>query len=130
MHYANQYSRYIDFILRWMEASDIPVNTLDLTLSPGVLGRCFNSVDDGYVGIGINVPQAREALLTLAHEVGHWLGNETFGHKKHSYQRERQAVVFGWRALGVVGAQHLFTRAEWMDFHKEDVPDGKPGDEA
>lgn len=112
------HSKYIDVLLRWLDASGVLVNTLDLSLQP-TAGRCFNSTDDGYVGIGINAPQARDALLVLAHEAGHWLGNETFGHKKHGYQRERQAKVYGWRVLGLIGAQQLVTRAEWMAFHKQ-----------
>jgi hypothetical protein len=114
------YSKYIDLLLRWLEASEVPVSTLGFALPVGTRGRCFNTVDDGYVGIVVNVPVARDALLTLAHEAGHWLGNETFGHKKHGYQRERQAQVYGWRVLGLIGAQHLFTRAEWTNFHKQE----------
>jgi hypothetical protein len=87
-------------------------------LPEGTLGRCHNTTVDGFVLIEINAPEARIALMTLAHEAGHWLGNEVFGYKKRSYQRERQALVYGWRVLGLVGAQHLFTRIEWARFHQ------------
>ena len=129
MKEVNLYSRYIEFVLRWLNASDVTVNVHAFHLPEGILGRYYDSRDGRQTHIDLNVPTAREALLTLAHEAGHWLGNEVSGYKKHSYQRERQAVVYGWRVLGLVGAQHLVTRAEWMNFHKEDTPDGKSGDE-
>lgn len=111
------YSKYIDLITRWLHASKVSV-VIQTNWKPGMpYGTCYNTVDDGFVLITLDVPGAREALLTLAHEAGHWLGNEAFGHKKHGYQRERQAKVYGWRVLGLIGAQRLFTRAEWMEFH-------------
>jgi hypothetical protein len=113
------YSKYINILTRWLHASKVPVVIApNTTLPAGTVGRCYNQVDDGFTLIEVDSHCARQALLTLAHEAGHWLGNETFGYKKHSYQRERQAKVYGWRVLGLVGAQHLFTRDEWMKFHQ------------
>lgn len=117
------YSRYIDFVLRWLDASGVSVSTCAFHLPKGVAARYYGSMDNRPAHIDMNVPTAREALLTLAHEAGHWLGNETVGYKRHSYQRERQAKAYGWRVLGLVGAQHLFTRDEWMEFHRENNPD-------
>lgn len=113
------YSKYIDLILRWLRASNVAVNTWATDLPDHVYGRCFNTTVDGEVRIDTNVSTAREALMTLAHEAGHWLGNETFGYKKNGYQRERQALVYGWRVLVLVGAQRAVTRTEWFQFNKE-----------
>jgi hypothetical protein len=48
--------------------------------------------------IFLNESNALEALLTLAHEAGHWLGY-LLDPRQHSYQRERQAYVYGWHVL-------------------------------
>lgn len=113
------FSKYIYAITSWLSACRVPLQMYSTALPNGVGGRCYSKQEDGYVGISVSieVSSARAALLTLAHEAGHWLGNESFGYKKHSYQRERQAKVYGWRVLQLVGAQHLFTRKEWMEFH-------------
>lgn len=118
MSETNKYSRYIDFILRWMSASGVHVDTQDTTI-PEFSGRCFNHKDDGYTLICVNCPTAREALLILAHEVGHWFGNEVTGHKETKDEREEQAYEYGWRALLLVGADAVVTHAEWRVFHEK-----------
>lgn len=68
----------------------------------------------------INEADARGTLLTIAHEAGHWLGYEVFGQRNHSYQRERQAFVYGWRVLMLVGAADVvISRAEWIEEERE-----------
>jgi hypothetical protein len=59
----------------------------------------------------LNASGARDALLTIAHEAGHHIGYLRRP-MKHSYQRERQAFVFGWPVLLAIGAD--VTRAEWI----------------
>ena len=60
----------------------------------------------------INESGARDALLAIAHEAGHWLGY-ALGERSHSYQRERQAFVYGWQVLRMVRAP--ITRDEWIE---------------
>lgn len=48
--------------------------------------------------IFLNEPSAFGAVLTIAHEAGHWLGY-LIDEKPYSYQRERQAFVYGWHVL-------------------------------
>lgn len=112
------YSPYIDLILRWLAASRVQVHQLMEPLPRNAVGVCYNMEDDGVELIEFCAVTAYDALLTLAHESGHWLGNTTFGHKKHGYQRERQAKVYGWRVLVLVGANRVVTRRDWMEFHK------------
>lgn len=60
----------------------------------------------------LNVRDARGALLTLAHEAGHWLGY-LIDEKPHGYQRERQAFAYGWHVLRWFGVP--VTREEWIE---------------
>lgn len=114
------YSPYIELILRWLAASGVPVDTFASNLPPETLGRCYNTVDDGRVHIEMNAPNAYQALLTIAHEAGHWLGNEVFGHKDTSDERERQAFKYGWRVLCLVGADEVVTLDEWKAIHPDE----------
>ena len=115
------YSPYIDRLVKWLNASGVPVELHADYLPDYVRGRCHNLYVDGKVLIEINEPSAREALLTLAHEAGHWVGASVFGYKKLVSTRERQAIVYGWCILELVGARHLFTRKDWIEFHTEEL---------
>lgn len=92
----------------------------------GVTVEKFNP-DLGYSGmyrsetrtIYLNVCNAKDALLCLAHEAGHWLGWQCFGEKPYAYQRERQAVVYGWRVLGLIGATRIVSRQDWIEYHRD-----------
>lgn len=76
--------------------------------------------------IFLNESNAYVALLTLAHEAGHWLGY-LIDEKPHSYQRERQAYVYGWHVLTWFEAD--VSRKEWRaycrgcwEMHKQGTP--------
>lgn len=62
--------------------------------------------------IWVDTSVAKEALFTLAHEGGHWAGYRLHA-KRWSEQRERQAFVYGWRLLQIVGAEAVVARQEW-----------------
>mgnify|MGYP003386270580 CR=1 FL=1 len=73
-------------------------------------------------------PSAKHTLITLAHEAGHWLGYvidpmpKQYRYQRYfgnfvSYQRERQAFVYGWRFLRVLDAD--VTREEWIQEHRQ-----------
>jgi hypothetical protein len=68
--------------------------------------------------IFLNVPNAEAALMTLAHEIGHHVGYILAGHERNaarpSLHRERQAYVYGWRVLRLVGADKFITREQWI----------------
>lgn len=107
-------SDYIDRLIRWLTLSGARVEpfALDLPFEGGLYRSETREVF-------LNVPSARSALLTLAHEAGHFLGYEVFGEKRESYQRERQAFVYGWRALVLVGADRIVSRAEWLEHERQ-----------
>jgi hypothetical protein len=63
--------------------------------------------------IWVNDPDAKSALMTLAHEGGHWAGY-LVKPKEHSYQRERQAFVYGWKILCLMGSAQVISRADWI----------------
>lgn len=62
--------------------------------------------------IFLNASDAMDALLTLAHEAGHWLG-DLIEEKPHSFQRERQAYVYGWHVLRWFDAP--VSREQWIE---------------
>lgn len=104
------YSDYITILATWLRNSGVHVHpyAFDLPFYGGLYRSETNE-------IFLNVPQAREALLVLAHEAGHWLGYAVFGERPHSYQRERQAYVYGWRVLVLIGADRVISRREWIE---------------
>ncbi len=103
-------SAYIDRLIRWLRLSGARVHpyAVDMPFDGGFYRSETKEVF-------LNVPSARGALLTLAHEAGHFLGYEVFGEKRQSYQRERQAFVYGWRALVLIGADRIISRSEWIE---------------
>lgn len=66
--------------------------------------------------IFLNVPDAKRALETLVHEVGHWIGYEK-NPRPYSYQRERQAFVYGWHFAKLHSLP--ITRADWIAAERE-----------
>ena len=66
--------------------------------------------------IWINCPTAREALLLLAHEGGHWLSHLRYPEKDFSRPlREVLADHYGWDLLCAVGADKLVDHREWLE---------------
>ena len=103
------YSDYIEEIAVWLRGLGLTVDYVwDGKLPEHVIGQ----YDDETRTIRMLARlTAREALLTIAHEAGHWLGY-LIDRKPHSYQRERQAYVYGWCVLQWFDAP--ITRAEWV----------------
>jgi hypothetical protein len=65
----------------------------------------------------MNVCNAEQVLMTLAHEAGHHVGYMLAGQRNDSRQslhRERQAYVYGWRVLCLIGADTLIARERWI----------------
>ncbi len=102
------YSFYIDRLTRLLRAFDVKVHLYAFDLP------CAGMYRSETKEVFLNEPTALGGLLTLAHEAGHWLSYESFGEKRHSYQRERQAFVYGWQVLELIEATSLVSRAEWI----------------
>jgi hypothetical protein len=101
------YSSYIDKIETWLESFGVRVNRHADQLP--FYGGLYRSESKQ---IFLNISGARDALLVLAHEAGHWMGYQ-IEEKPHSYQRERQAYVYGWKVLQLFRAP--ITRTEWVE---------------
>lgn len=69
--------------------------------------------------IRINEPNAENALATLAHELGHYVGYLIHGSErnrsKSQVHRERQAYVYGWKILKWFGADTIISRERWIE---------------
>jgi hypothetical protein len=104
-------SYYINKLINFLIFSGVKVYTFVPTLP------CVGMYRSETNEIFINNPNARDALITIAHEAGHWFG---YGlcKKYHSYQRERQAFVYGWKILQTIGATTI-SRLEWIVWHKD-----------
>ena len=112
------WSHRIDTLTDWVNTNyGYPV-VLDLELP--VLGRVHYADEAGGPLISLNTPNAREAYLTLAHEIGHVLGHEK---RPWSEFRERQALVYGWRVMVEVFTDPLVSRSEWLDWHLQPALD-------
>jgi hypothetical protein len=78
------------------------------------MGRVHYADELGGPLVSLNTPNAKDAYLTLAHEVGHILGHEKRPQAKY---RERQAIVYGWKVLAKVFEDPGVTRSEWLGWH-------------
>jgi len=108
-------SKFIFRLAEWLQCCGVKVELYDSLRYPTV-GR----YDDETLEISIDCRDVTDALMTLAHEAGHWLGYRMFGRKHERYQRERQAFVYGWRVLMLIGAAGaVVTRQQWIGFHTE-----------
>lgn len=113
-----KYSYYIDLLMAQLASLGVRVDMFAFHLPDNVRGRCHCTPRDARDLIEVNESDARLALMTLAHEAGHFIANKGFRYRPTKEQRERQAIVFGWYILAGCGAGNLFTRQEWIDFHK------------
>jgi hypothetical protein len=98
------YSQYIYEIIPWLRRNGVTVHEHAFALP------CSGMYRSETREIFLNEPRAFYALLALAHEAGHWLGY-LIDEKPHSYQRERQAYVYGWYVLRWFNTP--ITRATW-----------------
>jgi hypothetical protein len=98
------YSNHIYEIVAWLRRNGVRVHEYATDLPASGMYRSETKE------IFLNEPDAFFALLTIAHEAGHWLGY-LIDEKPESYQRERQAHVYGWYVLKWFDAP--ITRETW-----------------
>jgi len=90
-------------------------------LPSNVAGRCSYKQN----WIKIKEPNACKALMTLAHEGGHYLSyirnkNKTGKNFEDFYccsKREELAYLYGWALLKTIGATFLISKDMWKKFH-------------
>jgi len=107
----------IDVLVAWLREIGVTVDLYAFDLHHGGLYRSETRE------ISLNVPDAERALLTLAHEAGHHIGYLLAGDrndKRPALHRERQAYVYGWRVLRLIGADALVSRRQWIETCRED----------
>lgn len=95
----------------WLRSHGVLVDLHAHDLPPDIAGR----YEEDDRSIRVNCGNARQALMTLAHEAGHWVGYRV-GPLPHSYQRERQAFGYGWRVLQLFSSP--VSRQEWIAFDR------------
>ena len=104
-------SAYIYTLVAWLQSIGVTCDLHAFDLHYGGLYRSETQQ------IFINEPKAERALMTLAHEAGHHVGYVLAGERndaRTSLHHERQAYVYGWRTLRLIGADRLITRAQWI----------------
>lgn len=106
-------SEAIYLIIKWLRASGVIVHEHASNLP------CCGMYRSETKEIFLNDPGAKSALITICHEAGHWLGYIVFGERKHQYQRERQAFVYGWKVLNMFGANRFISKNDWLQYEKE-----------
>ena len=104
-------SDYIYALVAWLQSIGVTVELHAFDLHYGGLYRPETRE------IFINEPGAERALMTLAHEAGHHIGYVLAGERndsRTSLHHERQAYVYGWRVLRLIGADAVITRERWI----------------
>ena len=87
----------------------------DKSLPNNIVGRC----DYKTATIQINDPIARSALVTVAHELGHYtsyLRNKDIEKDYPKEHREKLAYLYGWGILSKY-AKNVISKSDWRWFH-------------
>jgi len=100
--------------------------TLELQVTFGkILGH--GDINFETKNIRINRRDAqREQIITLAHEIGHYIGYSRSIRKYGVYTitgvkllKEVDAYRFGWHILKKVGGTHIISKHDWINSHHE-----------
>ena len=106
------YQYYIDQLLELCKISRLRYNLFDLSLSYPVSGQC-NYVDSK---IMINEPKAKSALITIAHEMGHYFSYLRNLNKDYNKdKREQLAYLYGWGILSYINSP--ISKEDWRGYH-------------
>lgn len=79
------------------------------------IGDSVGRVSYDKATIWISDPGAHTALVTIAHELGHWLSFLRNGRKEQpdKDRRELLAYYYGWVVIKAISAEHLVPRGVW-----------------
>ena len=109
------YSYYIDKLIHIGESLGITFILHDKSLPKDIVGRC----DYKNATIQINDPIAKSALVTVAHELGHYksyLRNKDIEEDYPKEHREKLAYLYGWGILSKY-AKNVISKSDWRWFH-------------
>ncbi len=106
------YSYYIGILKTLLENKGVKLDLYSFDLPKDIAGRCDykNSL------IMLNTKSAYQALITLAHEGGHWvsyLDKKSDGIKYSVEEREKFANEYGYKLIQEIGADKLITKEIW-----------------
>lgn len=104
-------------LIRLARAAGLTVDELAYDRLPEDVAGRYDHEDRSIL---VNAATAKGALVAMAHELGHWAGY-AFQRREHSYQRERQAFVHGWRFVLLVGGDRFVSREDWISHHRADA---------
>ncbi len=102
------YSGYITRIADWLKSSGVRVY-FKMPSNPAYSGLYRSETREIWIAPDLG---AKQALLTLAHEAGHWIGY-LIHERAEPTKREQQAYAYGWRVLKLFRAP--ISRAEWLE---------------
>lgn len=117
------YSSYIQILICFLKYNFPNLKIIKFaTLPANIRGRCSYKQN----WIKLNEPNACKALMTLAHEGGHYLSyirnrNKTGKDYEKVYcrsKREKLAYLYGWILLKIIGATFLISKDMWKEFHE------------
>lgn len=108
-----EFSPYIEEVIAWLRRCGVTVHERAYLLPENVSGMYRSETNE----IFLNEPSAEFALMTLAHEAGHWLGY-LIEVKPERSERETQAYEYGWEVLKWFHAP--VSRVLWDMYHDED----------
>lgn len=88
------YRPFIEQMIAWLRRCGVTVHE-HANLLPSTVSGMYRSETKE---IFLNEPCAELAVMTIAHEAGHWLGY-LIEEKPTSFEREQQAFECGWHIL-------------------------------
>ena len=115
------YSEYIYKLISFIENEyKLKVNIV-YELDNNLSGWCdyINS------SIFVTVLDSKNALMTIAHETGHYISYLLYGIKHNIKQsnfsveyREKLAYIFGYYILKKINGNNVISKNEWNEFHE------------
>lgn len=113
----DSYSHHIKRAWKYLQRRGVKI-IIDHKLENDLAGQC----DYKHKLIRINEPRAKEALMTLVHEGGHWLSYLQYGKTINGYTcakrvKEHFAYLFGLELICKLNLPITFK--EWRGFHND-----------
>lgn len=118
------YSAYIYALIAFLKTVFPQLKIIKYAKLPcNIAGRCNYEKN----WIKLNEPNAQQALMTLAHEAGHYTSyirnkdkiNCCYEDYYSEKKREQLAYLYGWSLMVMIGATSIITKEMWKELHKD-----------